>query len=124
MSTHGSLLGFEQASPNVQWMVIRNTSSFLRKRKLGTFTVVRHCRAFTSLLSSVAFFQEPNNLKNRNTFRSNGLVHPKVVGVEAVAGGKGVVFSTASAKSESTGVPPSSDLFVTPTISFRHEETR
>ena len=105
-------------------MVIRNTSSFLRKRKLGTFTVVRHCRAFTSLLSSVAFFQEPNNLKNRNTFRSNGLVHPKVVGVEAVAGGKGVVFSTASAKSESTGVPPSSDLFVTPTISFRHEETR
>ncbi len=33
-------LGFDQASSNVQWMVIRNNSSFLRKRKLGTFTTV------------------------------------------------------------------------------------
>ncbi|CAF1006186.1 unnamed protein product [Adineta steineri] len=71
---------FDQASSNVQWMVIRNTSSFLHRRKLGTFTT------------------EPNNLKNRNTFRYNGLIHPKVVGVEAVKDGKGVVFSTGSIK--------------------------
>ena len=71
---------FDQASSHVQWMVIRNSSSFLRKRKLGTFTT------------------EPNNLKNRNSFRLNGLVHPKVVGVETVKDGKGVVFSTGSVK--------------------------
>jgi hypothetical protein len=45
------------------------------------------------------FFQEPNNLKNRNSFRLNGLIHPKVVGVEAVTKGKGVVFTTGSIKS-------------------------
>ena len=71
---------FDQASSNVQWMVIRNNSSFLRKRKLGTFTT------------------EPNNSKNRNSFRLNGLIHPKVVGIEAVKDGKGVVFSTGSVK--------------------------
>ncbi|CAF1070817.1 unnamed protein product [Adineta ricciae] len=72
---------FDQASSHVQWMVIRNSSSFLQKRKLGTLTT------------------EPNNLKNRNNFRFNGLIHPKVVGVEAVKDGKGVVFSTGSTKS-------------------------
>ncbi len=44
--------------------------------------------------------KEPNNLKNRNTFRTNGLIHPKVVGVQPVAGGKGVVFTTGSVKSK------------------------
>lgn len=43
--------------------------------------------------------QEPNNLKNRNNFRFNGLIHPKVVGVEVAAKGKGVVFSTGNVKS-------------------------
>ncbi len=46
------------------------------------------------------YFKEPNNLKNRNTFRYNGLIHPKVVGVEAVKDGKGVVFSTGSIASK------------------------
>ena len=72
---------FDQASSFVQWMVIRNNSSFLRKRKLGTFTT------------------EPNNLKNRNSFRLNGLVHKKVVSVEADKDGKGIVFGTGAVKS-------------------------
>ena len=71
---------FDQASSHVQWMVIRNNSSFLQKRKLGTFTT------------------EPNNLKNRNTFRYNGLIHPKVVGVEVGKDNKGVTFTTGSTK--------------------------
>lgn len=32
----------------------------------------------------------------------NGLVHPKVVGVEAVKDGKGVVFTTGSVKSKNS----------------------
>jgi len=71
---------FDQASSHVQWMVLRNSSSFLHKRKLGTFTT------------------EPNNLKNRNSFRFNGLIHPKVVGVENVKDGKGVVFTTGNTR--------------------------
>ncbi|CAF0744885.1 unnamed protein product [Adineta ricciae] len=71
---------FEQASSHVQWMVIRNSSSFLHKRKLGTLTT------------------EANNLKNRNTFRFNGLIHPKVVGVQTVKDGKGVLFTTGNVK--------------------------
>lgn len=37
-------------------------------------------------------FQEPNNLKARNAFRFNGLIHRKTVGVEQAADGKGVVI--------------------------------
>lgn len=54
---------------------------------------------FLSLNFFFYLFKEPNNLKNRNNFRYNGLIHKKVVGVEAVKDGKGVVFSTGSLKS-------------------------
>lgn len=37
------------------------------------------------------FLQEPNNLKSKNSFRFNGLVHKKTVGVQPAADGKGVV---------------------------------
>lgn len=35
--------------------------------------------------------QEANNLKSKNSFRFNGLVHKKTVGVQPAADGKGVV---------------------------------
>ena len=87
---------FDQASSHVQWLVIRNNSSFLQKRKLGTLTTV--CRLKYPTLHGF-WFQEPNNLKNRNNFRFNGLIHPKVVGVESIANGKGVQLNTGSVKS-------------------------
>nr|XP_033813676.1 60S ribosomal protein L28-like [Geotrypetes seraphini] len=34
---------------------------------------------------------EPNNLKSRNSFRYNGLIYRKTVGVEPAADGKGIV---------------------------------
>ena len=40
MTVFRSCVGFDQASSYVQWLVIRENSSFLRKRKLGTFTTV------------------------------------------------------------------------------------
>ncbi|KAM9451067.1 large ribosomal subunit protein eL28 [Clarias gariepinus] len=60
-------------SSHLQWMVIRNNSSFLIKRNKQTYST------------------EPNNLKARNAFRFNGLIHRKTVGVEQAADGKGVV---------------------------------
>uniref|UniRef100_A0A668W2G1 Large ribosomal subunit protein eL28 n=1 Tax=Oreochromis aureus TaxID=47969 RepID=A0A668W2G1_OREAU len=60
-------------SSHLQWMVIRNCSSFLIKRNGQTYST------------------EPNNLKARNSFRFNGLVHKKTVGVQPAADGKGVV---------------------------------
>lgn len=45
-------------------------------------------------LSFLFVFQEPNNLKGRNSFRYNGLVHKKTVGVEVPKDGKGVVLVT------------------------------
>ncbi|MFV1327000.1 60S ribosomal protein L28, partial [Klebsiella pneumoniae] len=61
------------ASPHLQWMVIRNSSSFLIKRNKQTYST------------------EPNNLKARNAFRFNGLIHRKTIGIEPAADGKGVV---------------------------------
>ncbi|TNN27913.1 60S ribosomal protein L28 [Liparis tanakae] len=60
-------------SSHLQWMVIRNCSSFLIKRNGQTYST------------------EANNLKSKNSFRFNGLVHRKTVGVQPAADGKGVV---------------------------------
>ncbi|XP_032504895.1 60S ribosomal protein L28-like [Phocoena sinus] len=60
-------------SPHLQWMVVRNCSSFLIKRNKQTYS------------------NEPNNLKACNSFRYNGLIHRKTVGVEPAEDGKGVV---------------------------------
>ncbi|XP_040181525.1 60S ribosomal protein L28 [Rana temporaria] len=60
-------------SAHLQWMVIRNSSSFLIKRNKQVYST------------------EPNNLKARNSFRYNGLIHKKTVGVEPAADGKGVI---------------------------------
>ncbi|ETE73428.1 60S ribosomal protein L28 [Ophiophagus hannah] len=58
-------------SAHLQWMIVRNCSSFLIKRNKQTYST------------------EPNNLKARNSFRYNGLIHRKTVGVEPAVDGKG-----------------------------------
>uniref|UniRef100_A0A6I8P2Y6 Large ribosomal subunit protein eL28 n=1 Tax=Ornithorhynchus anatinus TaxID=9258 RepID=A0A6I8P2Y6_ORNAN len=63
-------------SAYLQWMVVRNCSSFLIKRNKQTYST------------------EPNNLKARNSFRYNGLIHRKTVGVEPAADGKGIVVAS------------------------------
>ncbi|XP_064232433.1 large ribosomal subunit protein eL28-like [Aotus nancymaae] len=60
-------------SVHLQWMVVRNCSSFLIKGNKQTYST------------------EPSNLKARNSFRYNGLIHRKTVGVELAADSKGVV---------------------------------
>ncbi|KAI1904772.1 hypothetical protein AGOR_G00009130 [Albula goreensis] len=72
-STFGTFNACVNMSSHLQWMVIRNCSSFLIKRNGQTYST------------------EPNNLKSKNSFRFNGLVHRKTVGVEPAADGKGVV---------------------------------
>ncbi|XP_069121677.1 large ribosomal subunit protein eL28-like [Argopecten irradians] len=63
-------------SADVQWAIIRNNSSFLLKGNKRTFSM------------------EPNNLKAKNSFRYNGLVQRKSIGVEPAKDGKGVVLVT------------------------------
>jgi large subunit ribosomal protein L28e len=58
-------------------MVIRNNSSFLMKRK-----------------DVAPFSKEPSNLKGRNSFRYNGLVQRRTIGIEPCRDGKGVVLIT------------------------------
>ncbi|XP_072017943.1 large ribosomal subunit protein eL28-like [Amphiura filiformis] len=67
-------------SPHLIWSCIRETSSFIKKN------------------SGVTFATEPNNLKNKHTFKYNGLIHHKTVGVEPAADGKGVVLITKRVK--------------------------
>lgn len=67
-------------SADIQWMILRNNSSFLVKR------------------AGRSFSKEPNNLKGVHKFRNNGLIHRKTVGVEAAPGGKGVVLVTRRSK--------------------------
>uniref|UniRef100_A0A671FM22 Large ribosomal subunit protein eL28 n=1 Tax=Rhinolophus ferrumequinum TaxID=59479 RepID=A0A671FM22_RHIFE len=62
-------------SVHLQWMVIHNCSSFLIKRNKERQT----------------YNTKPNNLKAHNSFCYNRLIHPKTVGLEPGADGKGVV---------------------------------
>uniref|UniRef100_A0A2K5ZS03 Large ribosomal subunit protein eL28 n=1 Tax=Mandrillus leucophaeus TaxID=9568 RepID=A0A2K5ZS03_MANLE len=57
-------------SAHLQWMVVRNCPGFLIKRNKQTYST------------------EPNNLKARNSFRYNGLIRCKTVGVAPAANGK------------------------------------
>lgn len=92
-------------SAHLQWMVVRNCSSFLIKRNKQTYSTVCGALAPGSEGGTPAVAgplhlhdllmcpsQEPNNLKARNSFRYNGLIHRKTVGVEPAADGKGVVI--------------------------------
>ncbi|XP_036603542.1 60S ribosomal protein L28-like [Trichosurus vulpecula] len=60
-------------SAHLQWMVLRNCSSFLIKPNKQTYST------------------EPNNLKARNLFSYKGLIHRKTVSTELATNGKGIV---------------------------------
>ncbi|XP_060593588.1 large ribosomal subunit protein eL28-like [Ruditapes philippinarum] len=64
------------ASPDLLWGIIRNNSSFLLKGSGQTYS------------------REANNLRARNSFRYNGLINRKTIGVEPAKDGKGVVLVT------------------------------
>ncbi len=86
------------ASSHLQWLLIRNNSSFIVKGAHNqTFSTVSficvivnfHLNWNTKLKK-----KEPNNLKGKNSYRFNGLVHQKTVGVTAASDKKGVVLVT------------------------------
>ncbi|XP_059956104.1 large ribosomal subunit protein eL28-like [Mesoplodon densirostris] len=58
----------------LQWLVVRNCSSFFRRHK-------------------ETYSTKPSNLKARNSFRHNGPIHCKTVGVQPAADSKGVVVA-------------------------------
>ena len=67
-------------SAELCWSIIRKNSCFLKKSHGLTLT------------------KEPNNLTGINSFKYNGLVNKKTVGVDAVASGKGVVLALRKTK--------------------------
>ncbi|KAK3919852.1 60S ribosomal protein L28 [Frankliniella fusca] len=68
---------------HLSWMIVRNNSAFLLKKRNV----------------SKPFSTEPNNLLNLNSYRYNGLVHKKSVGIVPAADKKGftVVYKKAKA---------------------------
>jgi large subunit ribosomal protein L28e len=64
-------------SSHLQWMVLRNNSAFLIKGA--------KCHSFST---------EANNLKGVNSFRYNGLVHEKTIGVNLSTDKKSIVMQT------------------------------
>jgi len=69
-------------STDIAWAVIRDSSSFLLKKR-GV---------------KKPFSTEPCNLTNRNAQRYNGLVNNKVVGISAAPDNKGFVLTTKRSK--------------------------
>ena len=68
-------------SAHLTWMIIRNNNAYMMKK--------RNIRK--------PFSTEPNNLNNLSSFRYNGLIHKKSVGVIAAPDNKGftVVYKKA-----------------------------
>ncbi|MBO1764987.1 60S ribosomal protein L28-like [Eriocheir sinensis] len=69
-------------SAELTWQVIRNSHAHLLKK--------RNVKK--------PFSTEPNNLKNVNSPRYNGLCRRKVIGIEPASGGKGIILSHKTAK--------------------------
>uniref|UniRef100_A0A1B6D9L3 Large ribosomal subunit protein eL28 n=1 Tax=Clastoptera arizonana TaxID=38151 RepID=A0A1B6D9L3_9HEMI len=69
-------------SAHLNWLIIRNNNAYLWKN--------RNIKK--------PFSKEPNNLLNLASFRYNGLVHCKSVGIEAPADNKGFTLVTKKAK--------------------------
>jgi len=67
-------------SSQLLWGIIRDNSAFLLKGNGQTYS------------------REANNLRSRNSFRYNGLIHKRSVGVEPAKDGKGVVLVTRKPK--------------------------
>ncbi|KXJ19712.1 60S ribosomal protein L28 [Exaiptasia diaphana] len=67
-------------SADLQWAIIRKNSCFLVKSQGKTLT------------------KEPNNLTGQNSYKYNGLVNKKTIGVEQAPSGKGVVLSVRKVK--------------------------
>merc|ERR1712042_293806 len=68
-------------SADLQWLIINNNNSFKLKGLHGN-----------------TFSTEPNNLKAKHSFRYNGLVNKKTIGVEPCADGRGVCLVTKKSK--------------------------
>jgi large subunit ribosomal protein L28e len=77
-------------SPDVVWSVVKDTSSYLLKRKLSRKTGMGKRGAQLTL--------EPNNLTGINSFKYSGLANAKTVGIEPTE--KGIVLTTKSRKSD------------------------
>lgn len=56
-----------------------------------------------AVITFFLFQQEPNNLRNLNSFRFNGLVHQQAVGIQPASDGKGVVLVTKNKKGNLEG---------------------
>uniref|UniRef100_A0A915Q020 Large ribosomal subunit protein eL28 n=1 Tax=Setaria digitata TaxID=48799 RepID=A0A915Q020_9BILA len=65
------------ASADIQWQIIRKTSSFLRRQR----GIPKH------------FSRERFNIKGVNSIRFNGLVHKKGLDIQAAPDGKGIVVT-------------------------------
>ena len=86
-------------SAELCWSIIRKNSCFLKKSQGLTLT------------------REPNNLTGINSFKYNGLVNRKTVGVDAAPSGKGVVLSIRKTKG---GSRPAKALNKTTVQGSRH----
>ncbi|EJW88091.1 ribosomal protein L28e [Wuchereria bancrofti] len=65
------------ASADIQWQIIRKTSSFLRRQR----GIPKH------------FSRERFNIKGVNSIRFNGLVHKKGLDIQATSDGKGIIVA-------------------------------
>lgn len=84
------------ASDELVWGVVRDTSSFRKLRKVSGRSKMG--RRGTDLTT------EPNNLTGKNSWKSSGLANSKAVGITAAADG-GIVLTTKSRKSNRVGKP-------------------
>jgi len=72
-------------SASLLWSLIRDNSSFLVKNKPN----------------GLVFSREANNLRNVNSFSSNGLIHKKTMNISA--GKKGVIVTTKNVRKTKSG---------------------
>merc|ERR1719272_2001573 len=85
------------ASDQIQWLVVRNHSSFLCKRTLDAGKDRKR----------TVFTKEPNNVASLNSYKFNGLINAKTMGLEGIDSERGGVRLVLKSKKYATRQRPS-----------------
>jgi len=107
-------MALANASPELLWGIVKDTSCFLMKQKYATRS--GHGKA------GVHLTKEANNLKGVNSFKFSGLANAKTLGITAAADGKGIVLTKKVTKAERALKP--SKLYATTTWTAKHKDFR
>merc|ERR1711931_102010 len=82
---------------NIKLLIVTDIQTFTMSAEL-CWSIIRKNSCFLKKSHGLTLTKEPNNVSGINSFKFNGLVNKKTVGIDAAPTGKGVVMALRKTK--------------------------